>query len=309
MSTEQNTNKESKVSKSSKKEEEISIADILQLIWSNRYWFILSVFLCIGVAFFYLQSSSKIYSRKATVLIRDDSKGGGLSESSAFADLGLFGGKRNVDNELLIFQSRHLMEEVARRLHLDISYKIKEGLRNKELYTHSPVVLSFPEAEERQSILVTVTPIDSTKVELSNLQMSVGDGEINSNEILEVNLNDTVQTPVGVMVVMPTLYYSDSFYSKPISVTKSNMERIVDIYQNSMEVSLASKTATIINLTLKDVSVARAEDVINMAIAIYNEDAINDKNQIAVNTSNFINDRLIIIERELGGVDSKHRSI
>ena len=71
-----------------------------------------------------------------------------------------------------------------------------------------------------------------------------------------------------------------------------------------MEVSLASKTATIINLTLKDVSIARAEDVINMAIAIYNEDAINDKNQIAVNTSNFINERLIIIERELGGVDA-----
>lgn len=153
MSTEQKINKESKASKSSEKEEEINIADILQLIWSNRYWFILSIFLCVGIAFFYLQSSSKIYSRKASVLIRDDSKGGGISESSAFADLGLFGGKRNVDNEVLIFQSRHLMEEVARRLHLDISYKIKEGLRNKELYTHSPIILSFPEAEERQSSL------------------------------------------------------------------------------------------------------------------------------------------------------------
>lgn len=193
----------------------------------------------------------QVYSRKATVLIRDDSKGGGISESSAFADLGLFGGKRNVDNEVLIFQSRHLMEEVARRLHLDISYKIKEGLRNKELYTHSPIILSFPEAEERQSILVTVTPIDSTKIRLSDLQMSVGDGEITSNEVLEVNLHDTIQTPIGAMVVMPTLYYSDNFYENPISVTKSNMERVVDAYQSSMEVSLASKTATIINLTLR----------------------------------------------------------
>ena len=133
MSTEQNTDK--KISKKSKQEEEISIADILQLIWSNRYWFTLSIFLCVGLAYFYLQSSSKVYSRKATVLIRDDSKGGGLSESSAFDDLGLFGGKRNVDNEVLIFQSRHLMEEVARRLHLDISYKIKEGLRNNFIHT------------------------------------------------------------------------------------------------------------------------------------------------------------------------------
>lgn len=106
--------------------------------------------------FFYLKSSSKIYSRKASVLIRDDSKSGGMSESAAFADLSLFGGKRNVDNEVLVFQSRHLMEEVARRLHLDMSYKVKNGLRSDELYTHSPVIVSFPDAEERQVIKVSL---------------------------------------------------------------------------------------------------------------------------------------------------------
>ena len=62
MSTEQKINQELSISKSSKQEEEISIVDVLQLIWSKRYWFILSIFLCIGVAFFYLQSSSKILS-------------------------------------------------------------------------------------------------------------------------------------------------------------------------------------------------------------------------------------------------------
>ena len=41
----------------------------------------------------------------------------------------------------------------------------------------------------------------------------------------------------------------------------------------------------------------RAEDVINSLIAVYNEEAINDKNQITVNTSEFYNERLIIIER------------
>ena len=71
-----------------------------------------------------------------------------------------------------------------------------------------------------------------------------------------------------------------------------------------MQATLASKTATIINLTLQDVSIPRAEDVINTLISVYNTDAINDKNQIVMNTSNFINDRLIVIEKELGDVDS-----
>ena len=287
-----------------KQESEINISDIFHLILANWYWFVLSVLVCGGVACFYLKSSSKIYSRKASVLIRDDSKGGGMSESAAFSDLSLFGGKRNVDNEVLVFQSRHLMEEVAHRLHLDMSYKVKNGLRNDELYTHAPVTVSFPEAEERQVIRVVDTPVDSIMVRLSGFSLAVGGGEVHSEEVLDVRLNDTVSTPIGPMVITPTLYYTDVFYGRSVNVVKFNMESVVESYRNKLKVSLASKTATIINLVLDDVSIARAEDILNMLIAVYNEDVINDKNQIAVNTSKFINERLIIIERELGSVDA-----
>ena len=121
-------------------------------------------------------------------------------------------------------------------------------------------------------------------------------------------MNDTILTPVGTMVVTPTLYYTDTYYGKPVYITKSNMEKVVEGYLRRINISLASKTATIINLVLDDVSTARAEDILNMLIAVYNEDVINDKNQIAVNTSKFINDRLIIIERELGSVDANIES-
>ena len=118
---------ESQNSELREKESEISIVDIFHLVIANWYWFVLSILICAGIAFFYLKSSSKVYSRKASVLIRDDSKGGSISESTAFADISFLGGKRNVDNEVLVFQSRHLMEKVARRLHLDMSYKVKNG--------------------------------------------------------------------------------------------------------------------------------------------------------------------------------------
>ena len=173
-------NTESKNNNSLEQESEINITDILRFVLSNWYWFVLSVLVCIGIAFFYVKSSSKVYSRKASVLIRDDSKGGGMSESAVFSDLSLFGGKRNVDNEVLVFQSRHLMEEVARRLHLDMSYKVKNGLRSEELYTHAPVTVSFPEAEERQVIKVMVTPVDSATVRLSGFSLAVGGGGVHS---------------------------------------------------------------------------------------------------------------------------------
>jgi capsular exopolysaccharide synthesis family protein len=82
------------------------------------------------------------------------------------------------------------------------------------------------------------------------------------------------------------------------------MGRMSDHYSKTLAVALASKTATIINLTLQDESTPRAEAILNTLITVYNEDAINDKNKIMVNTSEFINERLIIIEQELGNVDT-----
>ena len=82
------------------------------------------------------------------------------------------------------------------------------------------------------------------------------------------------------------------------------MENTTQNYRQRLKVALANKFATIITLSIDDESTLRAEDLLNTLIAVYNEDAISDKNQITVNTSNFINDRLIIIEKELGSVDA-----
>ena len=286
-------------------EELINLMDMLLVVRHNWQWFFVSVVACVALAVLYLAWSPKTYSRKATVLIRDDDKGGGgLGESALFTDISLFGGARNVDNEVLVFQARSLMENVVDRLALDYSYKIRKGLRTVELYSHSPLKVAFPDAEAGQYLHVSVTPLQGGKVRLSELQMVVNGEEIEPGGSIEAALGDTVTTEIGRMVVTPTLYYTDEYENEKVEVRKLVRENVVDYCMQTLAVSLASKTATIINLEYKDESIARAEDILNTLIAVYNEDAINDKNQIAVNTSNFINERLIIIEKELGSVDA-----
>lgn len=286
-------------------EKEVNLVDFFRMMWGYKYWVILSVAVCGALAVLYLAWTPKQYVRTASVLIKDDSKGGGLTEMAAFDDLNLFNTTRNVDNEVLVFKSRRLMKEVARRLHLDVSYTVKEGLRSVELYTQSPVRLSFPEVEEAQMFSLKVTPISPQEVLLTDFVKETEEGdEVSVDETIKAALNDTVSTPVGKVVVTPTFYYTEEYFDKKCPVEKSDLEKVAFDYQESLQAALASKTATIINLTLKDVSITRAEDIINTLIAVYNEDAINDKNQIAVNTSNFINERLIIIEKELGNVDA-----
>ena len=279
------------------KENELNLNDLFHIVLANWYWFLLSTLFCCGVAFLYLKWAPKVYTRTASVLIKDNTKGGGLSESAAFEELNMFNVKSNVDNEVLVFKSKRLMNIVSERLNLDVSYTEKDGLRTVELYTQSPVAVQFPEAEATQAFSLVVTPLSEKEVLLSDFSMAEG-------KMQKVVLNDTVATPVGKLVVTPTLYYSDKYFGKSVVVGKKNREDVALNYSNALQVVLASKTATIINLTLQDVSIPRAEDILNMLIAVYNEDAINDKNQVTVNTSNFINERLIIIEKELGSVDA-----
>lgn len=88
-----------------------------------------------------------------------------------------------------------------------------------------------------------------------------------------------------------------------MTVSRSDLSSTVARYSGGLSVALQSENTTIVDLTFKDVCIQRAEDVLNTVIAVYNENWIKDKNQIAVSTSMFINDRLGVIESELGHVD------
>lgn len=283
-------------------ENEFDLMALLRMGLANWYWFLLSIGICLGLAFFYLKSTPYVYVRTASVLIKDEKSGGQLSASSAFEDLNMLNIKSNVDNEVLVFKSKRLMTEVARKLRLDVGYQVRRRLREVELYTQSPITLQFPDATESASLSLKVTPLSDKEVLLSDFPEQ--EDVVSKGSVIKAHLNDTIITPVGKVVVLPTLYYTKEYYNVPLMVKKSNLQQVAQSYNGSIQSALASKTATIINLSLNDVNPMRAEDIINTLIDVYNEDVINDKNRVAINTSNFINDRLIIIEKELGGVDS-----
>ena len=254
----------------------VTLGDIFQIVKAKWYWFALSIGICLGVAYIYLLQAPKVYTRSASVLIKEDRRSSRSMSAYGFSDLNnMLGIQRNVDNEVIVFKTYRLMEKVARRLHLDVSYTEKRGLRTVELYRQSPVILSFPDASETQSFSLTAIPLSKEKVRLFDFVTVNEAGEpVEIKNPQEVVLNDTVTTPVGRIVVQPSLYYTDAYYNKEIHVRKSNLKGVATGYQNAL------------------------------VSAVYNEDAIEDKNRITVNTSEFIAERLVIIEQELGSVDT-----
>lgn len=285
---------------SNKNEQGLNIVDLFMYLASQWKWFLLSILICGGIAWYNYARAPLVYFRSATVIIKDPSNKASTSGLDRFDN---FINKVNVANEILQFRSKKLMREVVQRVHADVSYQIKDGLRSNELYNESPVLVSLPDALPEQSFSFTMTLKDTKTVTLSDFS------GIEAKPSYEVALNDTVAIAEGMnVVVTATNYLRDSWLNTPIRVQKCPVESMVNYYKNALGIQQEEEESSILTLALKDSSPARAEDVLNTLITVYNEEAIKEKNQVAVNTANFINERLIIIERELGNVESNLES-
>lgn len=281
----------------------IRIQDLFFLCLSNWYWFVVSLVITLGIALGYLLMTPPVYTRTASIVIKEESKGQSLSSEigSSFDDLGLFQPNTNVNNELLSLQSPALMMDVVKRLRLNVDYLADGRYYRRVLYGQDlPVTVSFAGLQDNESAAFILNPLGTGRFELSDF--SRNDKSLDEGSTVKAKLNDTIATPVGKIIVEPTAYYNNSF-NYPVYVSRSSLNGATEAYASNLAVMLSDEKASVINLSYKDVCIPRAEDVLNTLISVYNENWVKDKNQIAVSTSMFINERLGMIEGELGNVD------
>lgn len=277
----------------------IRIQDLWGLFLPRWRWFVLSIIVTMTAAMLYLMSTPSIYTRSAAILVKDDSKnsslGGGMSE---FSDMGIFRSNTNINNELFTLKSPALMTEVVRRLRLNEIYTVRKGLKNVDLYKVNPVSVTFCEVMEKP-VSFTIRIDSKDAFTISGLKVVGAESE----NTFAGRMGDSIQTAAGTLFISPTKFYSDACIGTSIRYAIGKADGATDRYLHALRVELGSKEATIINLSINDTSIARAEDILNTLIEVYNEKWIQDKNQIAVSTSQFIGDRLSVIESELGHVD------
>ncbi|MEG1699752.1 MAG: polysaccharide biosynthesis tyrosine autokinase [Alistipes sp.] len=280
----------------------LTIHDIIQMVLLNWYWFALSVAICIGAAYFYLAQTPEVFSRTATILVKDDRKGGS-TDIEAFSDLAGFQNRRSVDNEVFILQSRRLMMETVKRLQLTVGYTTNDHLRTRDLYGQSPVEVDFIDDNAGQSLSLELTPLDDNQIQLTDFSDKfIGDDEDGS--VITAQYGDTIATPIGQIVVRKTPYMNRTYFKTAIGVVKNSLSAATTNHRAAVKIDVANKQASIVNITMNSTEPKRAEDVINTLVAVYNEDAIDDKRRISVATSDFIKARLEVIGSDLKEVDS-----
>lgn len=269
--------------------------ELVRMIFRSWYWFVLIPAVALVIAWVKLKSTEPVYIRTASVLIKDKSSGGRVGgESQVFQEVNLLGGTASVENEMLMFKTERLNREVVRRLGLEVAYREELGLRQTDLYGRTPITVEFTEGKTPVGSF-TVEFLEAGKVRLSHFTA----GEA----VVETGLNKAVKTPMGMVVLKPTLLYGNGWNGRSLMVVCQDVDLLAKYYSQNLVTSLASKESSVVNLTLNDVSAQRAEDYLNTLVEVYKEDMINDKNQMALSTDRFINERLAVLEQDLGGVD------
>ena len=293
-------------------DEKIDIQQLLFKYIIHWPWFVGAVLVCLIGAWIYLRMATPVYNISATVLIKDDKKGGNTGSMVGLEELGLSGlisSSQNIDNELEVLRSKTLVKEVINLLNLYVSYTDEDGFPSKNMYKTSPVLVSLtPQEAEKQT--------DPMVVEMA----LYGEGG------LEVNVTVGDKEYQKHFEKLPAVFPMDegtlAFFQSPdsLSLKKDTMEassnirhitakikspmKVARAYCENLKIEPTSKTTSVAVISLKNSSLQRGQDFINQLLEMYNRNTNNDKNEIAQKTAEFIDERINIISKELGSTEA-----
>lgn len=281
-----------------------------RMIWSiivlNWYWFIISAVVCAGLAYAYLRYQHPVYQSSTKILIKDDnnsrkSSGQGLSMDQ----LGIINNTNGFDNELEIISSTAVATRAVKALKLYVTYKIEGRVADAELYKNSPVLVDLEES--RLELLKSPVPIEITKTDKDKVRVAISlpskgdEPDVVTREL--TTFPCIVNTKVGKIMFsrnpgynLPERLLTAVIYP-PVSMGRA--------YARRLRAEPTSKMTSVAVLSILDTSVDRAQDYLSQLVKSYNEDANEDKNEVAQKTEEFIKDRIEVIQGELGETEGR----
>lgn len=298
------------------KEEEgnglFSLKSIWTLFYQNWYWVLLSVIVCLCFAVVYLRYKAPVYSVSMKVLIKDSEQNKRSFSGMGLDEMGLLSSSNGFDNELEILTSATVATRVVKRLKLYVTYSMEGSVVDTELYRNSPVAVDLEESclenIKKPVPLILTKSKEGVKVEGC---FDPEDPELVTYTRVVTQLPANLNSPAGMLLLQSNiLLKQDTVKADPVSEAWNDGHKLmVTIYPPKMvgrmyskgrlNAASTSKTTTVANVSLVDTKRDRALDYLNELLDCYNEDANEDKNEVARKTEEFISERLNSIREEL----------
>ncbi|MBF9253259.1 polysaccharide biosynthesis tyrosine autokinase [Pontibacter sp. 172403-2] len=267
-----------------------------------RYWYLfaISVALALGLAFLYLRYTTPQYIIKSKILIRDDEKGADLLGGSALSDLDIFKSTKNVDNEIEVLNAVSLMQRVLAELSLNTSYYKPGRVHDVELYGRDlplkVIVGRLDSTAYDKEIILHIKDNNSFVLEEEN---AAGETITSSHRF-----GQEIQKPYGAFTVVAAAGAGSPESQQDIIVKFIDIQKLAGYYnEEPLKIEPVSKDASVLWISLKEPVREKGKDIVNKLVEVYNKEAIEDKNLMASNTIQFIDERLKFLTEELSEVE------
>lgn len=292
--------------KYNKEEEEgINIQAILSMFLYHWKWFAASVVVCLAIAFVYLRSATPVYNVTAKIMVKDKKKGGYTSEMMALEEFGLLGASGGIDNELEVLQSKSLVKDVVIDMKLYTTYVEKGRLSKRDIYRNTPVWVDVEPGTIENLVYGYSLKLNIDKDSVYHIICETYDAALEEKVELEVKtatLPYLLETPNGKLILSRNVNVPLTL-GQTLLISVTPPLKVAKRYLASMTFEPTSKMTSVAVISLKEVNRKRGEEFLTRMVEVYNDDANEDKNQIARKTEEFIGERIILVGQDLDNTE------
>lgn len=264
------------------------------------YWpyIIASILLFVGLSFLYLKSATPFYEITSSVLIREGERAGNLTESPILSDLENIKTTVKLDNEIEKLRSKSLLNEAVISKSAFVTFYDKIGIFKREISPYNVsiniVVHEFNEEFLLEGEVFTIKVLNEKKFEI----------EFAKNKKTEFNFGDKIKTEFGVFSLEKKS--EEDAISFPFSTFVVRLENPIvktERYAKALNFEQSSVKSSTLFIRLLDSSPTRGKQILNSLIEGYNTSNQNQKNEVALKTIKFLDEKLFLAKKELDSLE------
>jgi len=300
-------------------EETIDIKALILKYAQYWYYFVLSVLFFGCIAFLNNRYTVPEYSVSTTLLIRDDNNTQ-LGAENLLEGLEMFSGKKNLKNEIVILSSYSLSEKVIEELNLGISYYQHGFLQTNELFGNSPFNIEVDSSHlQLTGINFKLTPVNNEEFTLSistnnQYPYNIFSKNLEKSLIADIDIdqkyafNSLIETEFYAFRINKSIHFklekiitSEKYFSFKLHQTDKLASKLIQ----KVIINPINKETSILKLSIRERNPRKSIHILNKITEIYIRTGLDEKNLMAINTIDFIDDQLTIIQDSLSAIERK----
>ncbi len=266
---------------------------IMDRIVRKWYWCVISLCVCLPLAYLYAARQPQVYGKATTILIKDDYPKESVAATVLASSNGIVNtAATNLDNEIFLLSSHSLLKTVVRKLKLDVTYWKKNGFRKVEIYQDSPIAVQFTKEGGAADARFLVIPVSGTEFRLEKDEKDRHGHETGT-------FGKEIRFDSQTFIVEKTPKFDETSLNVPVIVRKTSVKNAAMGLGSGLTVKKASGKNDLINISMRCNNPVKAEDILHSIVHFYNEASLEEKNRRGTKANKFIGERLDVINDEM----------